>query len=67
MKLSNQAIGVIMLALQKGLLEQTDVVGILKELNLVKHPDCKKWGSKNGELIVEKPPEIDINKVKSED
>jgi len=56
-----------MMALQKGLLEQTDVVGILKELNLVKHPDTKKWGSKNGQLIVEKPPQIDINKVKSED
>ena len=34
MKLSNQAIGTLMMALQKCLLEQTDIVPILKELDL---------------------------------
>ncbi len=33
MKLSNQAMGAIMMALQKSLLEQTDIVPVLKEFN----------------------------------
>ena len=33
MKLSNQAMGAIMMALQKSLLEQSDVVPILKSFN----------------------------------
>ncbi len=33
MKLSNQALGAIMLALQKSLLEQTDIVPILKSFD----------------------------------
>ena len=35
MKLSNQALGTIMMALQKSLLEQTDIVPILKDLNFI--------------------------------
>ena len=35
MKLSNQALGTLMMALQKSLLEQTDIVPILKGLNFV--------------------------------
>jgi hypothetical protein len=35
MKLSNQALGTLMMALQKSLLEQTDIVPILQDLNFV--------------------------------
>ena len=33
MKLSNQAMGAIMMALQKSLLEQTDIVRVLEQFN----------------------------------
>lgn len=33
MKLSNQALGAIMMALQKSLLEQTDIVPVLKDFD----------------------------------
>ena len=56
MKLSNQALTAIMSALQKSLLEQTDIVPVLKGLDFVKSSDTKKWGTKNGELEVENPP-----------
>ena len=39
MKLSNQALGTIMMALQKSLLEQTDIVPILKDLNFIVDED----------------------------
>ena len=48
MKLSNQAIGAIMMALQKSLLEQEDIVPMLRNMNLVQMDD--------GELLVENPP-----------
>jgi len=51
MKLSNQALGTIMMALQKSLLEQTDIVPILKELNF------RKVGE---DLLVENPPSFKI-------
>ena len=34
MKLSDQAIGAIMMALQKSLLEQSDIVPVLKDFNI---------------------------------
>ena len=40
MKLSNQALGAIMMALQKSLLEQTDIVPVLKGLTFRAIP----WG-----------------------
>ena len=48
MKLSDQALGAIMLALQKALTEQADIVPVLKsfELDLMD----------NGELLVKNPP-----------
>ena len=33
MKLSNQALGALMMALQKSLMEQSDIVPVLKEFN----------------------------------
>ena len=50
MKLSNQAIGAIMMALQKSLMEQTDIVPMLKEMNFVEMD--------NGELLIENPPVV---------
>jgi len=48
MKLSDQALAAIMMALQKALTEQTDIVPVLKsfELDLMD----------NGELLVKNPP-----------
>ena len=53
MKLSDQALGAIMLALQKALTEQSDIVPVLKsfELDLMD----------NGELLVKNPPIVKTN------
>tara|TARA_Y100000592_G_C5328044_1_gene248123 strand:+ start:169 stop:363 length:195 start_codon:yes stop_codon:yes gene_type:complete len=48
MKLSNQAVGAIMMALQKSLMEQTDIVPTLRGMSFVMMDD--------GELLVENPP-----------
>ena len=52
MKLSNQAMGALMMALQKSLLEQMDIVPTLKEFNF----ECNE----NEELIVRNPPSFKI-------
>ena len=44
MKLSDQAAACIMGALQKGILEQTDITEILKNFEFDKAPDTKRWG-----------------------
>ncbi len=46
--LSDQALGAIMMALQNSLLNQTDIVPVLKGLKLVNHP--------NEGLVVTNPP-----------
>jgi len=53
MKLSDQALGAIMMALQKALTEQTDIVPVLKsfELDLMD----------NGELLIKNPPIVKTN------
>ena len=56
MKLSNQAMGAIMMALQKALLEQTDIVPVLQSFEFDKDPTFKRWGTVNGELVVKNPP-----------
>ena len=53
MKLSNQAMGSLMMALQKSLLEQTDIVPILKSFNF-------EVGEEE-ELIIKNPPTFKIN------
>ena len=53
MKLSNQAIGAIMMALQNSLMEQSDIVPVLKGFNLVKSPYTSRWGTKDGEIVVD--------------
>ena len=50
-KLSNQAVGALMLALQKGLMEQIDITDMVKEFNLINSADG---------LIVENPPVLEI-------
>ena len=60
MKLSDQALGAIMMALQKSLLEQSDIVPVLKDFEFNKSPDTKKWGGK-GELVVSNPPTFKVS------
>ena len=52
MRLSNQAMGAIMMALQKSLLEQTDIVPTLQDFNF----ECNE----NEELMVRNPPSFKI-------
>lgn len=61
MKLSSQAIGALMMALQKSLIEQTDIVPILQSFELEKSDGTKKWGTKNGELNISNPPTFTIH------
>ena len=54
MKLSNQALGAVMMALQKSLLEQSDIVPVLKEFNFVIQ------GESQDELVVTNPPSFKL-------
>ena len=56
MKLSNQALGAIMMALQKSILEQSDIVPVLKDFDFV--------DSDSG-LVVENPPVVHVNNVET--
>lgn len=60
MKLSDQAVGALMLALQNSLLEQSDIVPTLKNFNLIKSNDTSRWGTKSGEVDVENPPVVRV-------
>tara|TARA_R110000851_G_scaffold260859_4_gene413384 strand:- start:1695 stop:1886 length:192 start_codon:yes stop_codon:yes gene_type:complete len=51
LKLSNQAIGALMMALQKGVLEQVDITEVLKGFEFVTTDDG---------LVVENPPAFQI-------
>lgn len=68
MKLSSQAMGAIMMALQKALLEQTDIVPVLESFEFDKDSTSKRWGTKSGELIVKNPPsfKLDNDSLKAE-
>ena len=48
MKLSNQAVGAVMMALQKSLMEQSDIVPVLRSFDLEV--------TDNGEVVVTNPP-----------
>ena len=50
--LSNQAVGAIMMALQKSLMEQTDIVPVLQSFN-IQVDDA-------GELVVMNPPKVEV-------
>ena len=51
MKLSDQALGAVMMALQKSLLEQSDIVPVLKDFELQEQ---------DGELVVQNPPAVNF-------
>ena len=55
MKLSNQAMGAIMMALQKSLAEQSDIVPVLLEFDFQTSEDEEE------ELVVLNPPIFKIN------
>ncbi len=59
MKLSNQALGALMMALQKSLMEQSDIVPVLKEFNFMFDPE----DSSHSTLIVDNPPVINLEGV----
>ena len=52
-KLSNQAIGAIMMALQKSLMEQTDIVPVLQGFEI--------QVDDSGELVVMNPPLVEVS------
>ena len=54
MQLSNQAVGAIMLALQKSLMEQSDIVPVIREFILIDSDDG---------LVVTNPPVISMDSV----
>jgi hypothetical protein len=56
-KLSNQAVGALMLALQKGLMEQTDITEMIKGFELSNSVDG---------LIVENPPMVEVKEPEQE-
>jgi hypothetical protein len=60
MRLSDQALGAVMMALQKSLLEQTDIVPVLKGFNFVIHGDSQD------ELVVTNPPTVKVEDEQSE-
>tara|TARA_A100001515_G_scaffold136597_2_gene128492 strand:- start:4518 stop:4697 length:180 start_codon:yes stop_codon:yes gene_type:complete len=51
MTLSNQAIGAIMMALQKGIMDQQDITGILRDFEIAVDTDTQ-------ELTIMNPPTI---------
>lgn len=60
MKLSDQALACVMMALQKSLMEQSDIVPVLKGFTLSLE--------ENGELVVDNPPsQISVGKSSVEE
>ena len=58
MKLSHQAMGSIMMALQNSLFHQTDIVPVLEGF---------EFFMKEGELFVENPPVLDLTEKPGEE
>ena len=56
MKLSDQALGAVMMALQKSLMEQSDITEVLKGF------DFLITGPSQSELMVANPPLIELKK-----
>lgn len=54
MKLSNQGMGTLMMCLQKSLLEQSDIVPMLQELNFELDGD---------EIVCINPPIVELNNI----
>jgi hypothetical protein len=54
MKLSNQAMGAMMMALQKSLLEQSDITETLRDFDFV------ITGESQDELVITNPPVVQL-------
>jgi|TARA_Y100000310_G_scaffold226440_1_gene228560 hypothetical protein len=63
MKLSNQAVGALMMALQKSLMEQSDIVPVLQEMNFQVDPE----DASQSVLVVTNPPVVSLEGVTLED
>lgn len=61
MKLSDQALGAIMLALQKSLMEQSDITEVLKNF------DFATDGPQQSELFVRNPPVVKLDQELAEE
>ena len=59
MNLSKQALGALMLALQKSLMQQEDIVPMLLDFDFSVNSD--------GELFVKNPPTVDLSESKEVD
>ena len=57
MKLSDQAVGAVMMALQKSLMEQSDILPTIKEFDFV------VAGDSQDELIVSNPPTFRLEEI----
>ena len=64
MNMSDQAIGAVMMALQKSLLEQSDIVPVLKGFEFVAAPE-EEGGT--AELFVKNPPLVKMGVEEVED
>tara|TARA_Y100000310_G_scaffold14163_1_gene14363 strand:- start:2827 stop:3039 length:213 start_codon:yes stop_codon:yes gene_type:complete len=56
MKLTPQAMGALMMALQKSLLEQTDIVPLLEEMNFQVDPEDQSHAT----LVITNPPVVSL-------
>tara|TARA_R110001583_G_scaffold27486_1_gene98200 strand:+ start:693 stop:884 length:192 start_codon:yes stop_codon:yes gene_type:complete len=54
MKLSNQGMGTLMMCLQKSLMEQSDIMPMLQELN---------FELEGEEIVCTNPPTVEINNI----
>jgi|TARA_Y100000034_G_scaffold125191_1_gene174409 hypothetical protein len=56
MKLTSQAMGALMMALQKSLLEQSDIVPLLQDMNFQVDPE----DSSHSSLVITNPPVVSL-------
>jgi len=61
MKLSNQAMGAIMMALQKSLMEQSDIVPVLEEMYFQVDPE----DTSHSTLLITNPPVVSLDGVEA--
>jgi len=59
MKLSNQALGALMMALQKSLMEQSDIVPVLTQMNFQIDPEDQS----QSRLVVTNPPVVSLEGI----
>ena len=56
MKLTNQAVGALMMALQKSLMEQSDILPVLREMDFQVDPD----DTSHSGLVILNPPVVSL-------